>query len=131
MADVIPNDFKPVFSKLAFAHLATLMPDGRPQVTPVWCEFDGRHILINSVVGRRKDKNMVRDGRVALSVTDPDNPYHYLEVRGRVVERTETGAVDHIHRLSQKYMGKPYPWLQPGERRVMYRIEPEHVTSMG
>ena len=131
MPDVIPAEFKSLFDKKVFAHLATLMPDGRPQVTPVWCEYDGRHVLVNSAAGRQKDKNMVRDARVALSVSDPENPYRYLEVRGRVVERTEKGAVEHINRLSQKYIGKPYPWLQPGEQRVMYRIEPEHVTSMG
>jgi PPOX class probable F420-dependent enzyme len=131
MATVIPDTLKKLFDKPAFAHLATLMPDGWPQSTPVWCEFDGRHILINSVAGRQKDKNMVRDKRVALSLTDPDNPYTYIEVRGRVVERTEKGAVDHINHLSMKYLGKPYPFMQPGEKRVMYRIEPEHVTSMG
>jgi PPOX class probable F420-dependent enzyme len=131
MATVIPDTLQTLFNKRAFAHLATLMPDGRPQSTPVWCEFDGRHVLINSAAGRRKDKNIVRDGRVALSLTDPENPYNYIEVRGRVVERTEKGAVDHINHLSMKYLGKPYPFTQPGEQRVLYRIEPEHVTSMG
>jgi PPOX class probable F420-dependent enzyme len=131
MAAVIPDTLKSLFTKPAFAHLATLMPDGRPQVTPVWCEFDGKHVLINSAAGRQKDRNMVRDKRVALSLTDPDNPYSYIEVRGRVVERTEQGAVDHINHLSMKYLGKAYPFMQPGETRVMYRIEPEHVTSMG
>ena len=130
MATVIPDKFKPLFNKPVFAHLATVMPDGRPQVTPVWCEFDGKHVLINSAAGRQKDKNIMRDGRVALSLTDPDNGYSYIEVRGRVVERTEKGAVDHINHLSMKYLGKPYPYMQPGDKRVMYRIEPEHVTSM-
>jgi PPOX class probable F420-dependent enzyme len=130
MATVIPEKFKTLFNTPTFAHLATVMPDGRPQVTPVWCEFDGRHVLINSAAGRQKDKNIVRDGRVALSLTNPENPYSYIEVRGRVVERTENGAVEHINHLSQKYLGKPYPFMQPGEKRVMYRIEPEHVTSM-
>jgi PPOX class probable F420-dependent enzyme len=131
MATVIPDKFKTLFSKPTFAHLATLMPDGQPQVTPVWCEFDGRHVLINSAAGRQKDKNVMRDGRVALSLIDPDNPYSYIEVRGRVVERTEKGAVEHINHLSMKYLGKPYPFMQPGDKRVIYRIEPEHVTSMG
>jgi len=131
MATVIPDQFLDLFQKKALAHLATLMPDGRPQVTPVWCEYDGRHVLINTAAGRQKDRNLVRDGRVALSLTDPDDPFRYLEVRGRVVERTEKGADEHIDRLAQKYMGTRYPDRQPGERRILYRIEPEHLTTMG
>ena len=127
----IPDKFAALFAKKAFAHLATLMPDGRPQVTPVWCEYDGRHVLINTAAGRQKDKNLVRDGRVALSITDPDNPYSYVEVRGRVAERTEVGADAHIDQLAQKYLGTAYPYRQPGEKRVLFRIEPEHVSSMG
>jgi PPOX class probable F420-dependent enzyme len=131
VTDAIPAAFRDLFSKKVYAHLATVMPDGRPQVTPVWCEFDGKHVLINTAVGRRKDRNMQRDGRVSMSLIDPDNAYRYLEVRGKVVERTENGANDDINRLSMKYLGKPYPFMQPGERRVTYRIAPEHATSMG
>lgn len=131
MADVIPGKFAGLFSKQVFAHLATVMPDGSPQVTPVWCEYDGKHVLINTAAGRQKDKNMVRDGRVALSVIDPENPYRYLEVRGHIVHRSEEGAFEHINRLSQKYLGKAYTFMKPGERRVIYHIEPEHVTSQG
>jgi PPOX class probable F420-dependent enzyme len=131
MADVIPEKYKDLFAKPAFAHLATLMPDGRPQVTPVWCAYDGRHIHINTAIGRQKDRNLVRDGRVALSILDPDNPYRYLEVRGRVTERTENGADASIDALSQRYIGKPYPLRQPGEKRVLFKILPEHVTTMG
>src|SRR2546422_5418541 len=85
---VIPDSHLDLFRKKAFAHLATLMPGGQPQVTPVWVDYDGRHVVINTAEGRQKDKNLQRDGRVALSIMDPDNPYRYLEVRGRVVERT-------------------------------------------
>ena len=131
MTNVIPERLLDLFQKKAFAHLATLMPDGRPQVTPVWCEFDGRYVLINTAAGRQKDKNLMRDGRVALSLMDPDNPYRYLEVRGRVVERTEKGADAHIDHLAQKYLGTQYPHRQPGEQRILYRIEPEHVTTTG
>jgi PPOX class probable F420-dependent enzyme len=131
MRSVIPDSYKDLFERRSFAHLATLMPDGRPQVTPVWCEYDGRHVVFNTSIGRQKDRNLVRDGRVALSILDPDNPARYIEVRGRVAERTETGADAHIDRLSQKYLGTPYPYRQPGERRVIYRIEPESITSMG
>lgn len=131
MSSALPDNFRDLFSRPVFAHLATLMPDGRPQVTPVWCELDGDLVQINTAIGRQKDRNLVRDGRVALSLIDPDNPYRYLEVRGKVVERTEVGADAHIDRLSQKYLGKPYPFRQPTEKRVLFRIKPEHVTFMG
>jgi PPOX class probable F420-dependent enzyme len=131
MSRVIPDSFKDLFEKPAFAHLATLMPDGRPQVTPVWVAYDGRHVHINTAAGRQKDRNLVRDGRVALSILDPANPYRYLEVRGSVVERTESGADASIDALSERYIGKPYPFRQPGEKRVLYKILPEHVTTMG
>ncbi len=131
MANVIPDKFVDLFKKKALASLATLMPDGRPQVTPVWCEYDGRQVLINTAIGRQKDKNLVHDGRVALSITDPDNPYRYIEVRGRVAERTEVGADAHIDHLAQKYLGTKYPYRQAGEKRVLFRIEPESVTTMG
>ncbi len=87
-APTIPESHLDLFKKKAFAHLATLMPKGQPQVTPVWVDYDGRHVLVNTAEGRQKDKNLQRDGRVALSILDPDNPYRYLEVRGRVAERT-------------------------------------------
>ena len=112
--------------------LATLMPDGSPQVTPVWVDWDGKHVRFNSALGRVKDKNVRRDPRVSLAVQDPDNPYRYLEVRGRVAEITQNGADDHIDKLSQKYVGKPvYEGRQPGEVRVLYKVEPLKVTSMG
>ena len=120
------------FKKKAFANLATLMPDGKPQVTPVWVEFDGHHVVINTAEGRQKDKNLQRDKRVALSIMDPDNPYRYLEVRGKVVERTHNGADANIDALAKKYLGKDkYPFRQPNEVRVIYKIEPQHVTTMG
>jgi PPOX class probable F420-dependent enzyme len=121
-----------LFQKKAFAHLATLLNDGRPQVTPVWCDFDGTHVRINSAKGRVKDRNMRRDPRVTLTLQDPDNPYRYLEVRGRVVEITEAGADRHIDSLAKKYLGvDKYPYRQPGETRVIYTIQPEHVATMG
>jgi PPOX class probable F420-dependent enzyme len=120
-----------LFSKRTFASLATLMPDGRPQVTPVWCDFDGQHVLINSAKGRQKDRNMRRDPRVSLALVDVDNPYRYLEIRGQVVEVTEEGADAHIDRMTKKYLDKDkYPFRQPGEVRVLYKIEPQHFTSM-
>jgi PPOX class probable F420-dependent enzyme len=132
MSQVIPEKYLDLFEKQAFASLGTLMKDGSPQVTPVWVDYDGKHVRINSAKGRVKDNNMRRDPRVSLSLQDPANPYRYLEVRGRVVEITEKGADDHINKLSQKYLGNPvYPFRQPGEVRVTYIIEPEKVSSMG
>ena len=132
MAARIPEAYKDLFQKKAFANLATLMADGRPQVSPVWCDLDGSHIRINSAKGRVKDKNMRRNKKVALSVTDPDNPYRHLDVQGEVVEITEQGADAHINALTKKYLGKDqYPFRQPGEVRVMYRIRPDKVTQMG
>ena len=132
MSNVIPEGFQDLFEKKSFAHLATVNPDGSPQNTPVWLEFDGTHILINSSKVRKKDRNMRTDARVALSIQDPDNAYRYLEVRGRVVDITAEGGIDHINKLAKKYLGEDkYPWLQPGEERVTYKIAPDHCTSMG
>jgi PPOX class probable F420-dependent enzyme len=128
---VIPEKFADLFDKKVFANLATLMPDGRPQVSPVWCEFDGTHVLVNSAQGRQKDRNMRRDPRVSLSVMDPDNSYRYLEVRGEVVEIEEDSTLEHINKLAKKYMDlDEYPFLQAGEIRIRYKILPQHTTSM-
>jgi len=127
---VIPDSHLDLFKKKAFANLATLMPDGQPQVTPVWVDFDGHHVVINTAEGRQKDKNLKRDGRVALSIMDPDNPYRYLEVRGHVTERTLNGADQHIDAMAKKYLGKDtYPYRKAGEVRVIYKMEPVHITS--
>ena len=132
MAAAIPEKYLDLFQKKAFASLATLMPDGKPQVTPVWCDFDGEHVLVNSAKGRVKDRNMRRDGRVSLALIDPDNPYRYLQLQGRVVEVTEEGADAHIDRMAKKYMGvDTYPYRQPGEVRVLYKIEADRASTMG
>lgn len=132
MATQIPEDLKDIFKKRAFAHLATVMPDGSPQVTPVWVDFDGTHVRVNSAKGRLKDKNMRRDKRVALSVQDPDNPYRYLEIRGNVDDITENGADADIDSLAKKYLDKDkYPFRAPGEVRVIYKIRPEKISRIG
>lgn len=132
MAASIPENYKDLFKKKAFAHLGTIMPDGSPQVTPVWCDFDGTHIRINTAKGRVKDNNMRRNKRVALAIMDPDNPYRYLAVRGVIDEITERGADAHIDSLAKKYLGQDkYPYRRPGEVRVLYRIRPEQVSTMG
>jgi PPOX class probable F420-dependent enzyme len=118
--------------KKAFAHLATLMPDGTPQVTPVWFDYVGGAIRVNSARGRVKDRNMKEGAAVALSILDPDNPYRYLQVRGRVRKVSEAGASAHIDSLAKKYLGKDkYPFAQPGEVRAIYEIEPGRVSGMG
>src|SRR5579863_4109356 len=111
MSEAIPSKFADLFEKPAFASLATMMPDGQPQVTPVWCDYDGQHIRVNTAKGRVKDRNMRRDPRVSLMLMDPANPYRYVEVRGRVTDFTETGADDHIDKLAKKYLNKDkYPF---------------------
>ncbi len=126
--DKIPENYLDLFEKRAFGNLATLMPDGHPQVTPVWVDYDGTYVLFNSARGRQKDRNVRRDPRVAVAVQDPDNPYRYLEIRGRVVEITEEGADAHIDKLAKKYLGMDkYPYRTPGEVRVMYKIRVEHA----
>ena len=130
MAGSIPSGFRDLFDKKVFAHLATEMPDGSPQVSPVWVSYDGEHVLVNSAKGRLKDRNVRARPSVALSIQDPDNPYRYLGIRGRVVEVTEEGAEDLIHQLAKKYMGvDQYPYLGD-DVRVIYKIKPLHAHTM-
>jgi PPOX class probable F420-dependent enzyme len=132
MAGEMSEGVRRLFEEANFGHLATLMPDGSPQVTPVWVDFDGRHILVNTAEGRQKPRNIRRDPRVAIDVISQGNAYAFAQVRGRVVEVTNEGAEQHIDRLAKKYLGRDrYPWRQPGERRVIFKIAPEHVSSMG
>jgi PPOX class probable F420-dependent enzyme len=132
MSQSIPDKYRDLFSKRAFASLATLMPDGGPQVTPVWVDLEGDLVIVNTAKGRQKDKNMRRDPRVALALIDPDNPYRYLEIRGRVVEIVEQGADAHIDKMAKKYLGADkYPYRQASETRVMFKIQSERVNTMG
>jgi PPOX class probable F420-dependent enzyme len=132
MSPSFPDSYRDLFQKKAFAAFTTLMPDGSPQTTPVWVDYQGGEIWVNSAVGRQKDRNVRRDPRVALAVIDPDNPYRYVEVRGRVREITEQGAAAHIDKMAQKYLGQDkYPYAQPGEQRVLYKIAIEKTHAMG
>ena len=132
MQTKIPESHVDLFEKPAIAHLATLMPDGRPQVTPVWCDLHEGRVRVNSARGRRKDLNLERDPRVALSMCDPDNAYRYLEVRGRVVNTIEEGAVQHIDALAKKYLGMDvYPNHNDKDVRVIYVIEADGFSKMG
>ena len=128
----VPESHADILNKPAFAHLSTLMSDGSPQSSAVWIDTEGGSIVINSAEGRLKDRNIRRDPRVAVSVTDPENPYRSLMIRGRVAKITNDGADRHIDRMAKKYMGvDEYPFRQPGEVRVMYYIEPDRISAMG
>jgi len=130
VADRLPETAQKLFREPNFAHLATLMPDGSPQVTPVWVDYDGRHILVNTAEGRQKPRNIRRDPRVAIDIISREDPYRMVTVRGRVVEVSNEGADEHIDKLAKKYLGQDkYPFRAPGERRVIFRIEPENVTA--
>ncbi len=132
MAIQIPENYMDLFNKRAFGSFTTLMPDGSPQTTPVWVDYENGRVLVNSALGRQKDKNIRRDPRVAITLIDPENPYRYLEIRGKVAEVTQDGATQHIDKMAKKYLGKDkYPFAQPGEQRVLYKIEPEKIHTMG
>ncbi|MCX9191005.1 PPOX class F420-dependent oxidoreductase [Carbonactinospora thermoautotrophica] len=117
--------------KPVFAHVATVMPDGTPQVTPVWIDTDGEAVLFNTAKGRVKHRNLTRNPNVAVSLTDDANPYKMLAIRGRA-ELIEEGADEHIDTLAKKYLGvDTYPYRQPGEERVIVRITPTARAVMG
>ncbi|UPV99181.1 PPOX class F420-dependent oxidoreductase [Halorussus gelatinilyticus] len=130
----IPESFRDLFERETFANFATLMPEGTPQVTPVWIDRDEEgHLLVNTARGRQKAKNVERDPKVGVCVMDPDDPYRYVSVRGEVVEVTEDGAVEHIDELARRYMDvEEYP--NHGEEsgsRVVIRIRPDRVVTSG
>jgi PPOX class probable F420-dependent enzyme len=129
----IPAGFHDLLTeKKAIANLATIMPDGSPQVTPVWFDYTNGYIRVNTAKGRVKARNMTDGSRVALAILDPDNAYRYLQVRGKVVHVTEVGAKEHIDSLAKKYLDKDvYPWHSPSDVRVIYEIEPVSVQVMG
>ncbi len=119
-----------LFTDANFAHLATLMKDGSPQVSTVWIDLDGDRILVNTAEGRVKPKNVRRDSRVAISISAPSG-HPSATVRGRVIEVTNEGAAKHIDKMAQKYLSQEkYPFNRPGEVRVLIVIEPEHVSGI-
>lgn len=131
MSATLSEGVKKLFQEPNYGHMATLMPDGSPQVSPVWVDIDGDRILVNTAEGRAKPRNVRRDARVAISIHNQENPYSSAFIRGRVVEITHEGAEEHIDKLAKKYLGQDtYPYRQPGDQRVILVIEPEHVGSM-
>jgi PPOX class probable F420-dependent enzyme len=131
MTSEIDAKVKGLLEGTNFANLATLMPDGSPQVTPVWVDYDGTHILVNTAEGRQKPRNVRRDPRIALDIYDQGNPYSMAAIRGKVVDISPEGAEEHIDRLAKKYLGQDkYPYRQPGEQRLIFKIEPLRISTM-
>ncbi len=127
---VIPNDFQDLFEKRTFAHLSTLLPDGSPHSTPVWIDYDAEvdRVRINTERGRQKERNVRDDPRVAISMTDPENPYRMLMIRGEVDEITTEGAREHLDQLSKRYTDEnEYPNPIQTER-ILLLIRPDHVS---
>lgn len=131
MPVTVPSSHKDLVSDetRAFAILATLMKDGSPQATPVWFDMEGDRFRINTARGRVKEKNMKARRRIAMAILDPDDPYRYMQVRGRVVEITEAGARDHIDSLSEKYTGNAEYQNYRGETRVIFYIQPDSIST--
>lgn len=130
---VIPDQYLDLLgAKKAFANIATVLKDGSPQVTPVWFDYTGGKIRVNTARGRVKARTMRPGVSVALAIVDPENPYRYLQIRGKIASSSEVGADAHIDSLAKKYLGQDkYPFRQPGEVRVMYEIEPASAQAMG
>jgi len=126
----LPDNVVKLIQGKNFGHLATIMPDGSPQVTPVWVDYENGFILVNTAEGRAKPRNVRRDKRVAISVADQNNPYSMASIRGKVVEITNKGGDAHIDKLAKKYIGKDkYPWRKPEEKRLILKIEPLHLAT--
>jgi PPOX class probable F420-dependent enzyme len=128
----LPQDLVELLRRPSVCFIATTMPDGSPQLTQTWVDTDGEHVLINTVEGFQKVRNIERDPRVAVSVIDPANPFRYHTIRGRVTSSTTDGAAENIERLSQKYTGGPYPWYGGRNQvRVLLTITADHLHAMG
>lgn len=133
MSDKIPESHKELLNDAVYAKIGTIMPDGRPQVHQVWCDYNGQYVRVNTLKGRQKDANLKERRYATLLLVDPDDPYFWMEIRGHVAERIEAGEADaHIDKLAQMYMGEEvFPGRQEGHVRVMYKIEPDRVVTGG
>jgi PPOX class probable F420-dependent enzyme len=127
----LTEDLLALLSEPSTCFLATSMADGSPQLTQTWVDTDGEHILINSVRGHVKVRNIERDPRVAVAVSDPAQPSRYFQVRGRVIDVTTEGAVEHIEKLAKRYLGGPYPWYGGRDQtRLLITIEAEKISGI-
>jgi PPOX class probable F420-dependent enzyme len=128
----LPDGLLTLLHQPSLCYLSTVMPDGSPQLTQTWVDTDGEHILINSVAGFQKVRNIERDPRVALTVSDPENTFRYFAVRGQVLNVTEDGAAEHIEKLAQRYLGGPYPWYGGRDQtRLLITIEAHKISGVG
>jgi PPOX class probable F420-dependent enzyme len=128
----VPEEYTDLFERPSFGNMATMLPTGFPHVTPVWIDYDGEHLLVNTARGRQKERNVARNPSVGVSVIDPDDFYRYLSAYGEVTDLREEGAVEHIHELSRRYTGEEYGNLDAEEgARVIIEITPEHVITSG
>lgn len=127
----VPQDYEDILTKRAFAHIATIGPKGEPQSNPVWVDWDGQYVKFSQTTTRQKYRNVQRDARIALSALDPEQPYRYLEIRGKVVRVDDDPDNAFINKLAKKYMdADEYPYHQPGDERIILYVEPEHTTRM-
>jgi PPOX class probable F420-dependent enzyme len=132
VSTTMSNGLLKLLREPAFCQVATLMPDGSPQITQVWVDTDGEHILVNTADGRQKTRNVRRDPRVAVNVVDPANAWRLASIRGRVVDITTEGADNLIDQLAHKYLGvESYPFRNPAETRLTLKIAPERISEMG
>ena len=130
MSERIPDKALDLFEKPVLAHFATVMPDGTPQVFPVWVDYDGTYVLVNTVKGSQKHRNMEKRPKVGLDIVDPSNPWHWLSVRGHIAEITEEGANAHIDKLAKKYTGQDkYGFHRPGNVRIICKIVLDRVIA--
>jgi PPOX class probable F420-dependent enzyme len=128
----IPENYSDLLESQALAHVATVGPNGEPQTNPVWFDWDGRYVKFSQTKTRQKYRNLQREPRIALSIVDPNNPYRYLEIRGRVERIEEDPDRAFINKMAKKYIGQDvYPWHRPGDERIVVHVKPEHTTQMG
>jgi PPOX class probable F420-dependent enzyme len=132
MADVLSEKARELMARPVLASLATLNPDGSPQITPLWVDRDGDDVLFNTARGRKKARNMEKDARVAVTVIDPNDAYNVVAFQGTVVEETTEGADAHIDALAKKYLGvDSYPMRREGEVRIKLRVRTDHIAMQG
>jgi PPOX class probable F420-dependent enzyme len=132
MADTLSTKARDLIARPVLASLATLNPDGSPQITPLWVDREGDDVVFNTAEGRVKARNLERDARVAVSVIDPDDPYNVIAFRGTVIDVTTDGADAHIDALAKKYLGvDSYPMRREGEVRIKVTVRTDHIAMQG
>ncbi|MFE3458276.1 PPOX class F420-dependent oxidoreductase [Nocardiopsis aegyptia] len=128
---VVPEDRQDILTKPSYGHVATLGPQGEPQVNPVWIDWDGEFLRFSQTKTRQKVRNLGRDRRISISAQDPENPYRYVEVRGEVDRIEDDPDNAFINAMAKKYLNEDvYPWHQPGDERVVVYVRPAHSTKM-